>query len=113
MKKRYMILALSVSVLASCGTEAKKESTEEKILRVLTEGYRASLTFEQNEQWGEDVTLTYHITDLSVMPDYTSYVEYEATKDETTGKVTKGSMAYNTTYSQQLKDGVDGAGSGS
>lgn len=40
MKKRYMILALSVSVLASCGTEAKKESTEEKILRVLTEGYR-------------------------------------------------------------------------
>lgn len=109
MKKRYMILALSAVVLASCGTETKKETTEEKILRVLTEGYRASLTFEQNEQWDEDVTLTYHITDLSVMPDYTSYVEYEATKDETTGKVTKGSVAYNTTYSHQLKDGVDGA----
>ncbi len=107
MKKRYMILALSVSVLASCGTEAKKESTEEKILRVLTEGYRATLNFETSEQWGSDVTVTNHITELSVMPDYTSYVEFEATKDETTGVVTKGNMAYNTTYSHEVKDGVD------
>lgn len=109
MKKRYMILALSVSVLASCGTEAKKETTEEKILRVLTEGYRATLNFETSEQWGSDITVTNHITELSVMPDYTSYVEFEATKDETTGVVTKGNMAYNTTYSHDVIDGVDSA----
>lgn len=110
MKKRYMVLALSAFVLASCGTEPNKEPaepTEQKILRVLTEGYRATLNFETSEQWGEDVTVTNHVTDLSVMPDYTSYVEYEATKDETTGQVTKGNMAYNTTYSYKEIEGTD------
>lgn len=110
MKKRYMVLALSAFVLASCGTEPNKEpaeTTEEKILRVLKEGYRATLNFEISEQRGKDVTVTNHVTDLSVMPDFTSYVEYEATKDETTGQLTKGNMSYNTTYSHKVIDGTD------
>ena len=99
MKKSYILLMFMPLVLVSCNkndTPEIKETIEEKILKELSTGYRANLNFEISEKWGEDEpTITYHITEVSQMKDYTSYVEYEATQGDDDSLV-KGNLTYNT-----------------
>ena len=110
MKKSYILLMFMPLVLVSCNkndTPEIKETIEEKILKELSTGYRANLNFEISEKWGEDEpTITYHITEVSQMKDYTSYVEYEATQGDDDSLV-KGNLTYNSTYSHLNEDGKE------